>query len=757
MTQSTKIIPHISRNALATALAIAATALIPRMAGATSQPVAVPAFAQYTDYDELGRVIRVRDSTNTTVQSYTYDVNGNVLTSTDGAGRTTSFVYDALDRVTTKTDYAGNKTTFNYDAGDKVISVEDPRGLVTTYSRDGFGEIWRQQSPDTGTTSFAHDAAGLVTTITRNDGSVLSLHYDALGRPLSTSRVDGSDSRTFSYDSCSNGKARLCSSSGDGVTTLFSYTPQGWIDTRQEISSTLGTNDVTAYAYNGMGQVIGVTYPDGITVGYGYLDGRVQLVQATINGVTRTVASGLTYQPFGPSNGWIYGNNLQRRVDFDVNGRPYGISAGASSTLAQSLTYGFNAASEIVGLTNGVDAGQNRSYRYDGAGRLIADDARARIWSYDRNGNRTAVVVGATRTDYAIDAQSNRLLAASGAAGDYTYRYDATGSRNSETAPGRTAAYTYDAYGDLRSATVNGIVTNYLTNGAGQRSAKLSSATPAVRFAYSGQNQLIGEATASGWTDYIWLGGELIGVVKPDRQLYFVHNDHLGRPEVVTTAAQTSSWRAHNDAWGRSVIADQIGGLNIGFPGQYFDSETGLWHNGARAYDSLTGRYLQSDPTGLAAGTNTYVYVNGNPVSGFDLTGLVDCDALKDLVQYEMDHGKQATVRHYNPLNSDLLIPLNDPAESIYGDVDMDWMFRVSDFGFAANGEVGRFGAWLDYRVGKFYWNTFRAMGDTYRLEYDSVFSPENERAPFVMAEWLQGDKSLAQIMAPALKKCGCP
>ena len=62
--------------------------------------------------------------------------------------------------------------------------------------------------------------------------------------------------------------------------------------------------------------------------------------------------------------------------------------------------------------------------------------------------------------------------------------------------------------------------------------------------------------------------------------------------------------------------------MNLRYPGQYFDKESGLHYNGFRTYNPVTGRYTQGDPIRLAGGWNRFGYVDASPLNFTDPRGL---------------------------------------------------------------------------------------------------------------------------------------
>ncbi len=175
----------------------------------------------------------------------------------------------------------------------------------------------------------------------------------------------------------------------------------------------------------------------------------------------------------------------------------------------------------------------------------------------------------------------------------------------------------------MTGATTNGATANYAVNGLNQRVRK-TGAGGNYSFVYGASGELIGKTSNGGTTltsQYVWMGNTLIAIIR-NNVLYHAYPDILGRPDTVTTTGGSIVWQATNRSFDRSVSINTFGGLNIGFPGQYYDSESGLWYNWNRYYDSGTGKYLQSDPTGVVADLNSYAYAGGNPITRIDPQGL---------------------------------------------------------------------------------------------------------------------------------------
>ena len=80
------------------------------------------------------------------MSSYTYDSNGNVLSSTNSEGAITR-TYDELGRVLTKSVPSIGQTAFTYDiisgvgTGEVAEASTDPKGNITTKVYDRVGRL----------------------------------------------------------------------------------------------------------------------------------------------------------------------------------------------------------------------------------------------------------------------------------------------------------------------------------------------------------------------------------------------------------------------------------------------------------------------------------------------------------------------------------------------------------------------------------------------------------------------------------------
>jgi RHS repeat-associated protein len=572
-------------------------------------------------YDEVNRLAQDIGALNQTTV-YDRDDNGNITDITDPNHNATTRTFDALNRLATIIDPQNGMTKLTYNPDDSLATVTDPRDVATQYAYDGLGNQISVQSPDSGTTMRTFDEAGNVKTSTDARGLITTNTYDALNR-LAKQVFGKNVSVTYAYDQGANGIGHLTTMTDPSGSTTWTYDQRGHVLTKKQKVGKITLT--TAYVYDAVtGQLTAMTLPSGQVVNYQYdANGRPA---ALLAGAT-PIISAIAYEPFGPAQSWLQGSNATaHQRQFDLDGNLSGISFANSSISTTSggvetIDLFRDPGSRITDIHD--NTALPKTFGYDALDELIsyANTSVTQNYDYDANGNRTLLTENANNSVYTIDPASNRLLKRSTNSTALTnYTLDEAGNLTNDG----TRSFTIDARGKLASVKVGKTATNYDYNGFGERVQKSNRSIGTTLFTQDANGNVTGEYESKGKAiqETVYLGNLPVGVLKSSTW-YYVNPDHLGTPHTITDGTGNPVWSWDRDPFGNNQPTGTLT-YNLRFPGQYYDAETGLHHNGFRDYDPMLGRYIESDPIGLGGGLNTYAYVGGNTVNSVDTLGMAE-------------------------------------------------------------------------------------------------------------------------------------
>lgn len=586
-------------------------------------------------YDTLGRTYQDIGGMSQTTQ-YAYDSNSNVIHTYLPGPTTVTYPTDALNRWTAQQFGSDGSVTKTYDAHDRVLTAENQISLTTPYVYDGFGDVIQQTSPDTGTAVFYYDSDGNLTK--KVDAlSVTTNHtYDALDRVLTTTYpADTSENVAYTYDQTGTGFSfgigRLTSLTDMAGSLTRAYDERGNLLTEKRTSGT--TALTTSYTYDAVSRVLTITYPDNSLLTYTRdAMGRITAVSDKPSGASSatTIASGITYEPFGPWNSLTDGNGIVETPTWDLDYRLTNLKDVGTATV-QNISYTYTVANQPSAYTDNLTSSNTISpIDYNSIFNLYGytNPGHTSSITYDNNGNRKADT-GYSAT-YALNSGTDQLASFTVGSATTTFTTNANGNITGISPAFGTAGVTTLAYNNAnRLSSVSGssgTLGSYIYDGFGQRFSKTVGSNTTL-YQYGG-GALLAETTGGVETNYLYLNGRPLAMLS-GTTFTWLHDDNLGRPQVATNSAQTVVWKASYLPFGETLATSGTATVNLRFLGQYYDAETGFSHNGFRDYVPSLGRYLEADPIGIYdnsgvvnSGMNPYLYAGGDPMRSVDPLGL---------------------------------------------------------------------------------------------------------------------------------------
>jgi RHS repeat-associated protein len=574
-----------------------------------------------------------------------YDYRGNKISETRPDGGVTYFAYDNRNRLVQTTDPAGHVTTQTYDSAGNLATLTDARNNTYTYTYDSRNRETAMTYPDGSHEDFTYDPAGNLATYTTRAGQVRTASYDNRNRETAFNWSDGTPGASSSYDAANrvlalNSSVSALSYAYDAAGQLLSET--------QDINGGGGAKTIS-YTYDADGNRLTIGYPTTDVVSYGY-SARNQLVQIADGGANPLAT--YAYDLDGNRTNRTLENGTAVNYGYDDASRGLSVDQVNSAGSFAKIDYTFNSVNARTSRTESDNgsAAVSDIYGYDAIDQLTqvkynfnaASNTQDREvdYLYDAAGNRASVTDNGVTQNYAANSLNQYT-----AAGTMAPAYDGNGNLNALSG----ASCAYDAQNRLVSASAGGTTMTFGYD-ARNRCVKRSTNGSSIYLYYDGWN-LIEEHSAADVVLNRYIHGSGIDEILArfaanGVQIYF-HQDALGSTVALTDASGNVVERYKYDVYGSPAFVDGSGGAlsssnydnRFLFTGREYVQLLGVYDYRNRFYSPALGRFLQTDPLRFNAGDiNLYRHTRNGPTNGIDPSGLyVDQDSLGPNTDYFLD------------------------------------------------------------------------------------------------------------------------
>lgn len=247
---------------------------LPYFATGTSRTTATTTAALFStfSYDPLLRVTTVANAVGTTTNAY----EDWKTTVTDPRGKPKHLYKDAYDNLWKVEEMVGSSTSttqYEYNGNKNLTKITDASSNVRNFTYDGLGRRLTAQDLHApadgtyGTWTYTYDDAGNLTQTADPKSQTINWTYDDINRVLTEDYTgQAGTEQTFTYDTCTNGKPRLCSVASATATTTLAYNPIGQV--KQEVKTIGGVTYQTDYTHDRQGNTLTITNPDGSQMRY---------------------------------------------------------------------------------------------------------------------------------------------------------------------------------------------------------------------------------------------------------------------------------------------------------------------------------------------------------------------------------------------------------------------------------------------------------------------------------------------------------